>query len=230
MVVSKANQLLMCFKGGDAVEPAKQAQVKSPEAGQRNANKKVEQFVKGGDSEILVWDDQSKELKKIRVDKSDEHEVPITCCDTLPSAGLFVSGDQEGLVKIWDCRKRLVREIKFVEPVNSVAFLNPEADIIVGHSGNLSRLDAKDYMERGMLAKMKEYVNPPKVEDKDKEKVEDIGSKEGQASTDAVASKAGARSKNQESFAEFLQRAEPVDKDFKFETTDDSKGNQNNDE
>lgn len=109
--------------------------------------------MKGGDSEILVWDEESKELKKIRIDKSDEHEVPITCCDTLPSAGLFVSGDQEGLVKIWDCRKRLIREIKFVEPVNSVAFLNPEADIIVGHSGNLSRLDAKDYMERGMTAK-----------------------------------------------------------------------------
>lgn len=56
-------------------------------------------------------------------------------------------------MKIWDCRKRLIREIKFVEPVNSVSFLNPEADIIVGHSGNLSRLDAKDYMERGMTAK-----------------------------------------------------------------------------
>ena len=27
-----------------------------------------------------------------------------------------------------------------------------------------------------------------------------------------------------------MQRAEPVDKDFKFETTDDSKGNPNNDE
>jgi|TARA_B110000285_G_scaffold228252_1_gene290945 hypothetical protein len=33
VVVSKANQLLMCFKGGDAAEPAKQAQVKSQEAG-----------------------------------------------------------------------------------------------------------------------------------------------------------------------------------------------------
>ena len=56
-------------------------------------------------------------------------------------------------MKIWDCRKRLIREIKFVEPVNSVSFLNPEADIIVGHSGNLSRLDAVDYMARGMTAK-----------------------------------------------------------------------------
>lgn len=55
-------------------------------------------------------------------------------------------------MKIWDCRKRLIREIKFVEPVNSVSFLNPAADIIVGHSGNLSRLGAQDYMERGMTA------------------------------------------------------------------------------
>ena len=33
---------------------------------------------------------------------------------------------------------------------------------------------------------------------------------------------AGARSKNAESFAEFLQRAEPIDKDFKFERKADN--------
>ena len=44
--------------------------------------------------------------------------------------------------------KALIREIKFVEPVNSVAFLNEKADLIVGHSGNLSRLYAADYMDK----------------------------------------------------------------------------------
>ena len=44
--------------------------------------------------------------------------------------------------------KVLIREVKFVEPVNSVAFLNEKADLIVGHSGNLSRLYAVDYMDK----------------------------------------------------------------------------------
>jgi len=104
-----------------------------------------------GDSEILLWNDNEKQLLKLKIDKSDEHEDEITCCDTLPSRGLFVTGDKVGLVKIWNCRKLLIREIKFVEPVNSVAFLNPEADIIVGHSGNLSRLNANEYMDKKML-------------------------------------------------------------------------------
>jgi hypothetical protein len=33
VVVSKANQLLLCFKGGDSVEPPKQGQIKGAEAG-----------------------------------------------------------------------------------------------------------------------------------------------------------------------------------------------------
>lgn len=96
---------------------------------------------KSGDSEILVWDDEEKQLMKLKVDKSDEHEDQMTCCDTLPGLGLFVTGDKTGLVKIWNCKKQLIREVKFVEPVNSVAFLNPEADVLVGHSGNISKLE-----------------------------------------------------------------------------------------
>ena len=38
-------------------------------------------------------------------DKSDEHEDAITCCDSLPELGLFVTGDNDGLVKIWNCKK-----------------------------------------------------------------------------------------------------------------------------
>lgn len=58
-----------------------------------------------GDSEILVWNNELKQLNTLKVDKSDEHEDAITCCDSLPSLGLFVSGDNDGLVKIWNCKK-----------------------------------------------------------------------------------------------------------------------------
>ena len=58
-----------------------------------------------GDSEILVWDQKNEYITKLKVDKSDEHEDEITCCDTLPSMGLIVTGDKDGLVKIWNCKK-----------------------------------------------------------------------------------------------------------------------------
>ena len=51
----------------------------------------------------------------------------------------------------------LIREIKFVEPVNSVAFLNEKADLIVGHSGNLSRLYAVDYMDKSANVPAEEF-------------------------------------------------------------------------
>ena len=42
-------------------------------------------------------------------------------------------------------KKDLVREIKFPEPITSVAFLNENADILVGHVGKVSSILAKDY-------------------------------------------------------------------------------------
>lgn len=52
-----------------------------------------------------------------------------------------------------------MREIKFVEPINSVCFLGGERDIIVGHSGNLSRLNYVDYKNEKMVVKEEEYKN-----------------------------------------------------------------------
>jgi hypothetical protein len=52
----------------------------------------------------------------------------------------------------------LIREIKFVEAVNSVSFFNKNADIIIGHSGNLSRLNAKDYMDKKFLVSLDEIL------------------------------------------------------------------------
>jgi WD40 repeat protein len=58
-----------------------------------------------GDSELLVWDAQSKELCKLSVEKTDEHEDVITSIDTLVDKGMIVTGDRDGLVKIWNSKK-----------------------------------------------------------------------------------------------------------------------------
>lgn len=65
--------------------------------------------------------------------------------DMLQSKGLFVSGGKDGLIKVWNFRKELVREIKFPEPITAVCFLNPKGDILVGHIGKVSSVMAVDY-------------------------------------------------------------------------------------
>mmetsp|Transcript_24011 Transcript_24011/g.36911 ORF Transcript_24011/g.36911 Transcript_24011/m.36911 type:complete len:184 (+) Transcript_24011:2288-2839(+) len=110
-----------------------------------------------GDTELLHWNSDNKHLLRLPVDKSDEHEDALTCVDVLPELGLYVTGDHEGLIKVWNLQKQLIREIKFVEPVNSVIFLNKKGDIIVGHSGNLNRLNASEYMDSKMLIKTQQY-------------------------------------------------------------------------
>ena len=104
-----------------------------------------------GDTELFSWNEEQNKLQRLDFDKSDEHEDKLTCCDILERQGLYVTGDKDGLVKIWNFKKQLIREVKFVEAVNSVCFLNQTADIIVGHSGNLSRLNCRDYMDRKLM-------------------------------------------------------------------------------
>ena len=63
----------------------------------------------------------------------------------LQSRGLFVTGGKDGLIKVWNIRKELVREIKFPEPITAVCFFNQQGDILVGHVGKVSSVLALDY-------------------------------------------------------------------------------------
>ncbi len=56
-----------------------------------------------------------------------------------------MTGARDGLVKVWNIRKELIREIRFPEPITSVCFLNQHGDILVGHVGKVSSVLAKDY-------------------------------------------------------------------------------------
>ena len=55
--------------------------------------------------------------------------------DVYYEKGLMLTACKEGLVKVWNLKKELIREIKFNDPIISALFLNQEADIIVGHGG-----------------------------------------------------------------------------------------------
>jgi WD40 repeat protein len=100
---------------------------------------------KTGDTEMFMWEERDKEFYRLNCDKIDEHEDELQSVDFLYEKGLFVTGAKDGLVKVWNIKKELVREIKFPEPITSVCFLNSKADILVGHVGKVSSVLAKDY-------------------------------------------------------------------------------------
>jgi len=106
---------------------------------------------KAGDTEVFQWQEESEEeeetkkLFHISTEKLDEHEDELTCLDQLPELGLYISGSKDGTVKVWNKLKEMLREIKFPEPVNSVCFLNPQGDILIGHGGKVSKIQADDY-------------------------------------------------------------------------------------
>ena len=59
---------------------------------------------------------------------------------------MIVSADIDGLIKVWNFRKELLREVKFTEPISAVCFLNENADLLVAHHGKLSRIMKEDYL------------------------------------------------------------------------------------
>lgn len=75
-----------------------------------------------------------------------EHDDQVNSIDVHYGLKLIASGDAQGLIKIWNYRRQLIREIKFTEPITAVCFLNQRADLVVGHKGKLSRILAKDYL------------------------------------------------------------------------------------
>ena len=94
---------------------------------------------------MFHWEEKNKELYRLICDKVDEHEDELQSIDMLVSKGLYVTGAKDGLIKVWNCKKELVREIKFPEPITAVCFLNANADILVGHVGKVSSVMASDY-------------------------------------------------------------------------------------
>ena len=98
------------------------------------------------DTQMFRFDEELQDLVHIRTDTSDDHEGPITDIGTLPAKNLYISGSVDGLVKIWNVKRELIREIKFPEPVETATFLNYEGDILVGHLGKTSSVLAKDYL------------------------------------------------------------------------------------
>ena len=109
-----------------------------------------------GDSVYLLWDEQENGFRQILNDRSNEHEEHVTSIDVHYGKRLIVTGDTNGLIKLWNYKKELIREVKFTEPVSAVCFQDEEGDLLVGHEGKLSRIEAKNYLPKTTVADPKE--------------------------------------------------------------------------
>jgi hypothetical protein len=81
--------------------------------------------------------------------EQNDHETIVLSIDVHLRLGLCATGDREGLIKIWNKKKEIVREIKFTDSITAICFLNKEADLLIGHGCNLSRVYARDYIPKG---------------------------------------------------------------------------------
>jgi hypothetical protein len=69
---------------------------------------------KSGDTEMFLWEEQEKEFYRLNCEKMDEHEDQLESMDSLFGKGLFVTGGRDGLVKVWNIKKELIREVSII--------------------------------------------------------------------------------------------------------------------
>lgn len=100
---------------------------------------------KNRDTELFCMNDQKKELLLVRKEKTNEHSGKIICMDSNIQKNLFITGGEDGYVKIWTNEKDLIREICFPEQIDAVCFLNEKCDILIGHAAKVSIILAEDY-------------------------------------------------------------------------------------
>lgn len=108
-------------------------------------NKVVFLSFKSNDIQKFRFNDDLEELQFVKTELHLEHDKSVTDIDCHIEKQLLISGSIDGLVKIWNIKKELIREIKFPEEVYAVSFLNSDGDIIVGHKGKVSTVSKEDY-------------------------------------------------------------------------------------
>lgn len=87
-------------------------------------------------------------LVRLGLNKSNEHEIDLTCLFIDNESGWILTADKEGLVKVWTDSKELIAELQFPENVSSVKFLNSDKDILVGHQTRISLVKAHSYLKQ----------------------------------------------------------------------------------
>lgn len=81
------------------------------------------------------WQCKIKLVYSIYSDKVSEHDAELLSVDVYYEQGLILTACKDGIIKVWNNKKELLREIKFNEPIISALFMNQSSDIVVAHGG-----------------------------------------------------------------------------------------------
>lgn len=91
-------------------------------------------FVGFKDCDLQIFKFYDEKLHWVSTSDHNEHDSPIVGFDYLASKEIFITCCKQGIVKIWDNNKNLIREISFSDPITSVCFLNEDGDILIAHT------------------------------------------------------------------------------------------------
>ena len=86
---------------------------------------------------------------------SDEQTVgKVTAIESLEAYGYWASVSTDNTVKIWDMKKRLLREIQFNESISSICVANRRGDLLVGLSDQISLVRIQDFLPAQVLKEL----------------------------------------------------------------------------
>jgi WD40 repeat protein len=99
-----------------------------------------------GDTCMMLWGknplskkrSREEELLFLTTHSSDCHQVGLSSLDYHPHLEIYCSGGLDRMVRVFNLKKELIKEVKFPQPVSCVSFMNKRGDILVGHDRNVS--------------------------------------------------------------------------------------------
>jgi len=97
-----------------------------------------------GDQELLQWNNEENKLYVVQFVKEYDHEKHINCIDSLNKH--IVTCADDGLVKIWDYHRYLIKQVKFPYKLDFCGFLNSNGDIAISYQNSISVIRGNMYL------------------------------------------------------------------------------------
>ena len=91
-----------------------------------------------------------QKIFRVNGDKDKEHEVGVTFACFDQTSGCFLTGDKNGIVKLWSKSKRLLTEFSFFEHPTAAVFKSGDLEILLGHKQLVSEVPLAPLIKQGL--------------------------------------------------------------------------------
>ncbi|XP_029427413.1 WD repeat-containing protein 87 [Rhinatrema bivittatum] len=103
---------------------------------------------------IRLWkvEELLSSKEKYNVTKWKDNQIYcITSLDYCPILSLFLTGYQDGTVRVWDTKGNILAEFKISQNFQSTCFANPKADLLVAFYNNIVLIPCMQYLQDEQL-------------------------------------------------------------------------------